>query len=263
MWSGREGFLAFGIALTDRQEDLEMRTFLVNLDRNTERLAWMQEQLGKLGIAYERFPAVDGRALSKEERQRVYSPARAWLANGHLLQPGELGCALSHLGIYRRLVDENIPYALLLEDDCTFDDDFMDSLRLAERSIKAQRRQVLLLSGHGLTQVEKKSRRGVVAIESGACTDAYLITREAAAAILKMNDPIVVPCDTWRRFRQRADVELYRVFPVGLYQDGQRFPVSEIPKNHVVRCGHSKLTWLIYRSIGIVCDCLLYRLTGK
>ena len=223
----------------------------------------MQEQLGKLGIEYERFPAVYGKALSREERRRAYSPIRAWLANGHLLQPGEIGCALSHMGVYRKMVEESVPYALILEDDCTFDDDFKGSLQLAVQSIDVQKRQVVLLSGHGLSTEMKKSKQGVVAIKSGTCADAYLITNKAAATILKMNIPIAVPCDVWPRFRRRAGVELYRVFPVGVDQDGVRFPVTENPKNHIPRCGHSKFTWMIYRSIGVVLDYLLFRLTGK
>lgn len=240
-----------------------MRTFLVNLDRNAERLAWMQEQLVKSGLEYERFPAVYGKALTVEERRRVYSPVRAWLACGHILEPGEIGCALSHMGVYRKMVDEDIPYALILEDDCTFDADFSEALQLAEQAINTQKRQVLLLSGHGLDDEEKKGRRGVVAIDSGTCADVYLITREAAVAILKMNYPIAVPCDSWPRFKRRAGVELYRVFPVGAFQDGKRFPVTDNPKNHIPRCGHSKLIWFLCRSVGNALDYLLYRLTGK
>ena len=37
---------------------------------------------------------------------------------------GEIGCALSHLKIYQKTVDEDIPYALILEDDTLFDTEF-------------------------------------------------------------------------------------------------------------------------------------------
>ena len=34
--------------------------------------------------------------------------------------PGAIGCALSHLKIYKHVVDNNIPYALILEDDVNY-----------------------------------------------------------------------------------------------------------------------------------------------
>lgn len=40
------------------------------------------------------------------------------------LTPGEKGCFLSHVRIYRDIVSKNIPYAIVFEDDALFSEDF-------------------------------------------------------------------------------------------------------------------------------------------
>ncbi|WP_191939643.1 glycosyltransferase family 25 protein (plasmid) [Pantoea agglomerans] len=39
----------------------------------------------------------------------------------YALSCGEVGCALSHINIYRRITSEDIPLALILEDDALID----------------------------------------------------------------------------------------------------------------------------------------------
>jgi glycosyl transferase family 25 len=84
-----------------------MKVFVVNLDRDTERLAHMQALLGGMGIAYERIAAVDGRVLTAEVRAAA-SPE---------LSPGEIGCLMSHRAAWERIAAGSERYALILEDD--------------------------------------------------------------------------------------------------------------------------------------------------
>ena len=76
-----------------------MKAFLINLDRDTERLAAADAQLRRLGIAYERVKAVDGKDLSRAEIRRNVARTRALWANGSMYTPGQIGCWLSHTGI--------------------------------------------------------------------------------------------------------------------------------------------------------------------
>ena len=48
-----------------------MKTFVVNLAKNTERMASMEAQLGALGMEYERIEAVYGKALCETFAQRL------------------------------------------------------------------------------------------------------------------------------------------------------------------------------------------------
>ena len=100
-----------------------MKAFLINLDRDVDRLAAADAQLRRLGIVYERVKAVDGKDLSRAEIRRNVARTRALWANGSMYTPGQIGCWLSHTGIYRRMLAERIPAALVLEDDVTLSED--------------------------------------------------------------------------------------------------------------------------------------------
>jgi GR25 family glycosyltransferase involved in LPS biosynthesis len=80
----------------------QLAGYYINLDRATDRNAFMQEQLTRLGMQWvQRHPAVDG--------GKIELPA------GCTLLPGELGCMLSHLEVLRRAPPD--AYTLVLEDD--------------------------------------------------------------------------------------------------------------------------------------------------
>lgn len=90
--------------------------FVINLDRDTARLAHMHEQLSRLDLAYERFAALRGDALPLALLE--YFPP------GTPLTIGEIGCYASHLAIMRRIVAEGAACALVLEDDVGLPADF-------------------------------------------------------------------------------------------------------------------------------------------
>jgi glycosyl transferase family 25 len=96
--------------------------FVVSLKTAQARRERITRQMSSLGLAFTFFDAVDGRAMNEEER-------KALLAPGFSLSPGEIGCYLSHIGIYERICAEAIPLALILEDDCELNPAFADVIR--------------------------------------------------------------------------------------------------------------------------------------
>jgi glycosyl transferase family 25 len=79
-----------------------MFAFVINLPHSVERRRHMESQVAQL--EHEFVEAVDGRSLSTEGRPE-------WL------RPTILGCTLSHRAVYQRVIEEDLPYALVLEDD--------------------------------------------------------------------------------------------------------------------------------------------------
>lgn len=90
-----------------------MRTYVINLARSPERRAHITAELGKTGIQYEIVSAVDGRDLNLADTQ-IVDPAFAGEYPAH---PGIVGCALSHLEVYRKVLDDGLEMACVLEDD--------------------------------------------------------------------------------------------------------------------------------------------------
>lgn len=102
---------------------LAIPVFVINLERDVERRAAMEQSLARLGIAAEFVAAVDGKALGEAAFAR-YDRARCLRTYGVDMLPSEIGCYLSHFGLFERMVADNIPRALILEDDVTFTEDF-------------------------------------------------------------------------------------------------------------------------------------------
>ncbi len=85
---------------------------MVSLKQDTERRAALQTRLDALGISFEFVDAFDARTdLDTLNAAQVNRDP-----NLHISVP-EYGCALSHAFLYQRIVQEQLPHALILEDD--------------------------------------------------------------------------------------------------------------------------------------------------
>lgn len=90
--------------------------FVISLTRSQDRRAMVMKQMEHLGIDFEFFNAVDGRALTGVELGKVdFSLAREYC--GHDLSRAEVGCALSHIRLYELIVAQGIERCVVLEDD--------------------------------------------------------------------------------------------------------------------------------------------------
>lgn len=118
-------------------------TFVINLERSSERMAAMDTQLRAARVAYTRFPAVDGTRADTADT----ADATAWCARH--CTPAMLGCTLSHIHVWRHVVDHALPCALVLEDDVTLAPDFARRLMEALRRVPADY-DVLYLGCFGL-----------------------------------------------------------------------------------------------------------------
>lgn len=97
--------------------------FIISLQSATERRQKVKQEFERLAVPFTFFDAVDGRKFSMSERED-YDGVRRRRYFGKDLTGGELGCLLSHRGIYQKMVNEQIPYALVFEDDARLHDDF-------------------------------------------------------------------------------------------------------------------------------------------
>lgn len=95
------------------------KVFVINLDRSPERLLEIDKKLKALNINYERISAVDGKTLGSEEIKQMTT---AMCARGCTLS--SIGCAMSHINVWKQIIRENLTSALVLEDDAIFSNNF-------------------------------------------------------------------------------------------------------------------------------------------
>jgi glycosyl transferase, family 25 len=162
-------------------------TWVINLDRAPDRLARISAQLQRLGLDWERLPAVDARALTPEQAA-LLDEAAYRRKHGMTPVPGELGCYLSHVEAMRRFLAGGTAFALLLEDDVLLHDSLPAVLQALLQH--PQRWDVVKLSGvHSGTPVSVLDLGGGhhLAVMLSRCTgsSAYVMNRRAAQAYLQ------------------------------------------------------------------------------
>lgn len=115
---------AQGIMENDMDSNiLSFNTYLVNLDRAPERLVNAMGKLSSAGFSnVQRWKAVDG--TNAEDLTKTWelhgNPKKEPMDPEFVMYPGRQGCMLSHVGIWKHMIENDIPIANVFEDDIMF-----------------------------------------------------------------------------------------------------------------------------------------------
>ena len=181
--------------------------FVISLTRATERRADIGGRLKAAGVAFEFVDAVDGAALDLSQYQHRITNDLA-RARGHSgITTSGIGNFLSHYGVWQRIADEKIPFALILEDDCVWDDGFFSVAQavtenkhywnIVHLSARRRKREIRLAVIDSITE----SHQLVHSTEPQGGTDAYLIDRDGAEKMLAHHRLIRDHIDQqWKRY---------------------------------------------------------------
>lgn len=152
--------------------------YVINLDRRPDRLAAITADLDRLGLAFERIKAIDGRELQDD------------LGPEPLLNLAEKACVLSHAKALRRLLESDHPAALILEDDAELGEGLMHLCYSVDwwpagvsllKVCRPYRRSRLMGPVAGQTPDGRDLREIIRWAPSAA---AYIVNREAARRIV-------------------------------------------------------------------------------
>lgn len=171
-------------------------TYLINLDRAKDRLAYMDAQLGALGIAYERVAGIDGKALSPPIDG--FDPVGYRRLHGRKFHAGEVGCYLSHMKAIRTFLASDNAYGLILEDDAKLPPDLFHVLEtgIAHGSDWDLLRLSTVNTGWRVPYRRFDATRHLaIALTRDKGAGAYLINRRCATRFLDVLDPMRLAWD--------------------------------------------------------------------
>ncbi|OAT22629.1 glycosyltransferase family 25 protein [Proteus myxofaciens] len=185
-----------------------LTTFIINLKENKDRRNIMIEQLKNTALNYQFIEAIRGTDLTE---QQIKSKVQDY--PDCLLTKGEIGCALSHIKIYQKMVDEDIEYALVLEDDAVVPKNLEKTINeIIQQDIK-HNRNVYLLS-EVISYIQNKKLHSNIYSAYHACgAHGYLINLKAAKKLLSVLNPIRYEADMWWIFRFRKYINVYCIIP--------------------------------------------------
>lgn len=156
----------------------------------------MEAQLARWKGHWSFFDAVNGWALSREETEARYDQAATIREMGRPLSPGEIGCALSHAGIYRLMAERGIERALVLEDDVVIHERFFD---FPYERIDWPFDVITFYSGNTVVRRRSEHQVGGVAFHRPVWesfhTPSYLVSLEGARKLAAANTPVVSDAD--------------------------------------------------------------------
>lgn len=156
---------------------------IVNLERRTDRKSEMIRKLEDKQIKnYEFVKAVDGMHI--EPTREIFEIFRD---NDHNYSAGVVGCALSHVNIWKQLLnDTTTDVYIVLEDDVEFTDAFVPNIERTVNEMKTNSLEYVLLGWNTVQELDKNVvlKRHTQHVNSNEGTFGYIIHKHACKKLL-------------------------------------------------------------------------------
>jgi len=199
------------------------KAFVISLTHSTERRKSINEEFSRVNLDFEFIDAVDGRKLVLKNNPEINY--EIIIKSSNWLTPNIIGASFSHLKCYKKIVDENLDFALIFEDDIKFN--IKNVLNLTENIIKSTLPDsVALLYYQSFEKITIHHKNGrelgektfsyqvddLYDLVSGA---GYIIGRKSCEKMIKILLPIHIGPDCWQYcFQKGAFKNLYILYPM-------------------------------------------------
>jgi len=202
------------------------RVYVINLDKDTERLHAFDKQMKKHRISYTRFPAMNGASLAYDEGLTKFC--------NDFCTPGMKGCALSHKAIWEDMIKNRYENVLIFEDDVTLVDNFETVFRDGWDQLPNDY-DVYYLGCHGTcenTDISSKVLNNVLqthpedydknlkTVQGSLGFHAYIISQKCAKTIVDspINTHVDLQMILWIK---QFNLSAYSISPLVAYVEGQ------------------------------------------
>lgn len=244
------------------QSQEKIHVFVISLPQDRLRLENLEKQLQKLNIPFSVVEAVNGMLLSEKELKESYDQKKALRLFNRELSKGEIGCALSHMSIYKKMITDSISHALILEDDAHILNSELLSILSNLKKLQSEKAPIATILSRAFSYIENKKvkldgNHCTYDIYRAAGTYGYFLTKTAAEILVKHLYPIYVVADKWEHFQERfISVQALVPYAIGhspasftsnIDMMGGRSRKVADHKNHVfyIRRFFKKITFLI------------------
>ena len=170
---------------------VSVNIYIINLDSSIQRLAFQQKQFEKLGLAFQRMPAISVDEISESDYQQL---GFGWQRP---LRKVEVACFLSHKNVWEQVVEDQVP-ALILEDDAVLANNL---------SVVLGRLELEKLTGVDLINFEVRSRKKII----------------SKTSVLKFKD---LDVELFELYQDRTGAAGYLLYPSGAKKLLKRLEVT-------------------------------------
>jgi glycosyl transferase, family 25 len=206
-----------------------MKIFMINLPSAIDRRLFMEKQLKKYNLNFELVEAVNGKDIPQEELIKL-ADLEHIKEYAKYVTVGAVGLCLTHKKVYEMMIQRNLPYALIIEDDIFINEYFESFLNKIEPLIQPGEIILLYYKKLNSKKIGKFSNQDSVKIDDShkllypldemqfdmAC--AFIVTKEAAQGIIDVNTPVKVVADSWHYFYSNGGLKKMRcIYPAITY----------------------------------------------
>lgn len=189
-----------------------IKAYIINLENKKARYQSTLNYVKELGLETERIEAVNGQALLDNQIATYLDKDSYKTYLKHLPKKGTIGCSLSHINTWKNFLQSNYEYALIFEDDISFDPKIL-KIAIDQLTSKAALWDINLfeIKHHGIpleiatfANGQKLSLYLTEVTHAGA----YIINRNAAIKLLQKALPIKMPVDHYFTRTWEFDIKL-------------------------------------------------------
>ena len=191
----------------------------MNPPKFPDRKLLLEKKLSRLEFHYEFLSINDKTELSEDGLKRNHDRQKTIDSFGRDFTNGEIASTLNHLCAYRKFLDSGDSFAIILEDDVTFDASKFASIidNLLSRGATTTEAEVILFTTANeylkANTLEINNDYKLVTVVGTYGAQAYLINSLAAENALKTNEKSWILCDDWVRLRRHAKIKISSIFP--------------------------------------------------
>jgi glycosyl transferase family 25 len=175
---------------------LQVKCYVINLASSPERLAHMRHVLGGIGVAFERFDAINLERSKQHPALGDIPPLRVrrpWA-------PGELACLLSHYEVWKLIAEADEPFGAVFEDDLHVDPRL--AAVITDPAVLPTDADIVKLEtvrqSVWVSRLEKPGPAGVTFAELETLHEgagAYILSRQTAALLVRSIAGFDLPAD--------------------------------------------------------------------
>lgn len=161
------------------------KVYVINLDKDFERLKNIEANFKKYNISYTRVPGVYGKNLTKDEIDSVTTPiCRMFSCN-----KGIIGSGLSHFKALQTVSKERDGFYMICEDDINFNDNTIQYLNDIFKIIEGKQRDPIMISLNACNAYQYNNTSQFLIKTKWVCgISCYILTPETARRFVDFID---------------------------------------------------------------------------
>jgi len=202
-------------------------TFCITIENNEvseERYKRMMERFEYFGMSVCKWPASTPNTLTDNFSD--------------YLNKNQMACSQSHVNIWKHMINNNIEYAFILEDDACFDKNWVEKLSEIENSLCENDWHMIMLNSSESTS---ELNKWVIAIEQYMCAG-YIISLQCVRELMNIYKDCFHSSD-WMTTRIQYLNKSYCYFPWLIIQEGKNSLID--PSDEHINADRNKVLQLL------------------